>query len=859
MSVLTLGTIPGYADLPDLSISHDDPVLGIHINKIVQNASFGMANFEVFSGNYVNGQTVALPISNFDGYQYARSELIYRWGVASTLNPSSGWISGLDSLWYAAWNVKNWIDPSMSNPNPDNSQAGLVETVEWYRRSGGNATPTSSNDGTLFVITIAQRLRNSLVMSAQADSFSDVADSAFVTDAAFTETIVQTMNRNAKLGVAGAECIFMGEFKNGDTVAQPKSLKDGYVYSYSQCAFDASWRWTTSGASFTQPAMATGQLAPMIFSIDGTTGAVTVSVYYVEDSGDLTLETGFGRIAVFAFCSRTNLVTLGATANSFTELDQSKFFPGQPLEAADLLQINKNIRESAVNVEFFGPTEYANHTTISLPTSTIDSYAYSRDECQYLWEWSDTTPDSGNNLRVLGWIASVSSAGFLAINVWRLPPGEKYVIAGSGEHMRLRVTTVAVRGSVPQTIVNASSNEPSDGGSVPDQGSGSSGDGSVGGGTGAVTVNEPYIISYYSGPNGQPSVSDILLAHQIGGLVNTGASFPTGLSGSYVGCRVAPSADFVITMKNGSTTVGTMTIPSGTTTGTFSFTADVSTVPGDLWTFIALGTADTSIAGIRFTLSGVRAAGGTINSTPTSPGSTTNPPGTVGDDMLDWMLNTDRANTHLTGTHPMYTYASGNKQAFIKGPAGNPWDINLVDSSYIYLWITENGDEGPTGPGSSWLNASAFKRFPANGKGYPTPQGVPFCPRYFNTSGSAVSVDTPTPNNSHRTLSCETDGEALINIGAIRCTTNPPVSINHGGDVGTQPTIIIEYFYGSGPYHARERFYLVKGLGEVKWDVSSGTYPSSYTVSQTSTFNIKAVGGTPKLNFPCSATVSWWI
>lgn len=839
----TLDIIPGFADLPDASIAHDDPVVGIHLNKIAQNASFGMADFEVFSANYKHGETIPLPTSSIDGYPYSRSELTYCWGVISSLNPGTQWTSGLDSLWYGAWNVKNWDDTVGAN----NSQAGLVECIEWYRRSGNNANPSSSSDGTLFVTTVAQRLRTSIIIQADADTYTDIADGDFSTDAAFTESMVQTLNQNAKFAVAQAEAVYMGEFTDGNTIPRPVSLKDGYEYSYSQVKFHGSWRWTTSGSTFGQPNMSTGQLGPMIFSINAATGDVDLNVYYVEDpSGTLTLQAGFGRIAVVAFCSRNNLIpTFGAVADDFAEIDQEEFFPGEPLKAPTLLQLNKNNREAALNVEFFGPTEYADNTTITLPVSPNDGYTYTRDECHYVVEWSDTTPDSGNNLRVVGWKATVSAAGNIAMNVWRLPPGEKFVIAGAGEHMRLRVITIAARGSTHSTLVSASSNPPADGGPVADQGSpGGSSDGFS-----AVVVDEPYQISYYSGPTGQPGANAILLRHNIGGLVNTGATFPAGLAGTYVGCTTAPTADYVITIKQATTTVGTFTIAAGATTGTISFTSNVDATPGEIWDFIGQATPDTTIAGIYFSMAGRRSANGSTTTNPTTPTS----PGVGLDDMLDWMIYADRANTHFfNSSNPIYAFASGNKLWWLKGSAGHPWDLQLFDSSYVYLWITENGDEG------AWSNASAYKRFGVS-HGYPTAQGVPMCPRFFNTSGSAVTIDSPSPNNIHRTLSCESDGEPLINIGAIRCVTNPPTSIAHGGDVGTQPTIVIEYFYGSGPYNSRERFFLVKNIGLVKWDVASGTYPSTYTVGQTSLYVDKTNGGAPAPYFPCSSGASWWI
>jgi hypothetical protein len=35
---------------------------------------------------------------------------------------------------------------------------------------------------------------------------------------------------------------------------------------------------------------------------------------------------------------------------------------------------------------------------------------------------------------------------------------------------------------------------------------------------------------------------------------------------------------------------------------------------------------------------------------------------------------------------------SQSKVYYVKNPQGNPWDVNLYDSNYIYQWVTELGD-----------------------------------------------------------------------------------------------------------------------------------------------------------------------
>ena len=61
-------------------------------------------------------------------------------------------------------------------------------------------------------------------------------------------------------------------------------------------------------------------------------------------------------------------------------------------------------------------------------------------------------------------------------------------------------------------------------------------------------------------------------------------------------------------------------------------------------------------------------------------------------DMLDWMTMDSglRNSNYLVGTaNPLYTDLAGSKFYWTKGAKGYPWDIQLYDGKYIYLWITE--------------------------------------------------------------------------------------------------------------------------------------------------------------------------
>src|SRR5579863_2747710 len=73
-------------------------------------------------------------------------------------------------------------------------------------------------------------------------------------------------------------------------------------------------------------------------------------------------------------------------------------------------------------------------------------------------------------------------------------------------------------------------------------------------------------------------------------------------------------------------------------------------------------------------------------------------------DMLDWMTmdSNMRGSYHMGGSaNPLYTSMGSGKFYWTKGANGEPWDIQLFDSKYVYLWITEY----------NWTNPHTFKKF----------------------------------------------------------------------------------------------------------------------------------------------------
>lgn len=284
---LLLNNQPGFADQPDTILAAENFSLGLELAKINQNAEFGMVRMEFFQGIYKHGDTVDLPTSPVDGYVYQLNELTFIWAVYSSANTSNGWITGPTALWYMGWLV--------------DQNTGAVFSEEWYRN---DAQAAVSNDGFLQVFTIAQRQKASLIVNTT-PTWSEMSDGLFTTDAPEDTTTLKALNNNAKFAVINTECIYLGEFYNGQNVGAVVSPVDGWAYTEDEVQFIHSWRWTCSQTQYTAPPWDTDWSYDGMYASVAANGAVTCTVNWGGRGGEgSSVSTTDGRIAVFALCQR---------------------------------------------------------------------------------------------------------------------------------------------------------------------------------------------------------------------------------------------------------------------------------------------------------------------------------------------------------------------------------------------------------------------------------------------------------------------------------------------------------------------------------------------------------------------------
>src|SRR5579862_4542588 len=149
---LTLSSQPGFTELADNTFDAGNPATDTVMKQLNADAKFAAVRCEQFYGYYANGETVIIPVSPADGYQYQREELLYShswyWTGAATgacngtqTPPPRGATTGQGQLLQMGADVSQLT--------------GVVSTNVSYFKS----SEMDTNDGILLVVTHALRMR----------------------------------------------------------------------------------------------------------------------------------------------------------------------------------------------------------------------------------------------------------------------------------------------------------------------------------------------------------------------------------------------------------------------------------------------------------------------------------------------------------------------------------------------------------------------------------------------------------------------------------------------------------------------------------------------------------------------------
>jgi len=108
---------------------------------------------EDFWGFYRNGETVQLPTSTADGYNYSREELLYTWEIYDT-HPATGACNGTQTP--PATGPQSAAGTILQMGFNVAQATGAVSCQVAYYATGGSQSNTG--DGILLVHTLARRL-----------------------------------------------------------------------------------------------------------------------------------------------------------------------------------------------------------------------------------------------------------------------------------------------------------------------------------------------------------------------------------------------------------------------------------------------------------------------------------------------------------------------------------------------------------------------------------------------------------------------------------------------------------------------------------------------------------------------------
>lgn len=193
-------------------------------------------------------------------------------------------------------------------------------------------------------------------------------------------------------------------------------------------------------------------------------------------------------------------------------------------------------------------------------------------------------------------------------------------------------------------------------------------------------------------------------------------------------------------------------------------------------------------------------------------------------DVLDYLVMADQSKklpfsrqTHgLAGYNDILTpidLASGYGQwKRLKSPAGFPWDLKLYDQYGVYDWVTEK----------SWdAGSRSYKKFVLNHRNQllAYADGLKMCQRYFTTPFIDSSVYTAKSRTTYKIVTdCVWDGKPN-DLGDVSQNFFGPFLIDHGGDVGRQPTLIQHYCWDGvlGAYGMVEENYYALNYGWIRW------------------------------------------
>jgi len=212
-------------------------------------------------------------------------------------------------------------------------------------------------------------------------------------------------------------------------------------------------------------------------------------------------------------------------------------------------------------------------------------------------------------------------------------------------------------------------------------------------------------------------------------------------------------------------------------------------------------------------------------------------------DMLKWMTMDPQlsVSNHMAGTaNPIYTSVLPDRFFWTKTAQGFPWDIQLYDNKYIYLWVTE----------LNWSNPSTFKVFHSPTLGN---YNLPLVPRFAQGGfpGSRILI-----SDSTYQIHSSCNNYVTKNLGSVVNEVWGPYTESLGGTLPNNlQTLIIRYHYSCDSTYSKcgdmEEFHVAKPYGLVYWQHQSLQSNGTYAPPDNKTYLNRLVAGQTNVVTTC--------
>ena len=187
----------------------------------------------------------------------------------------------------------------------------------------------------------------------------------------------------------------------------------------------------------------------------------------------------------------------------------------------------------------------------------------------------------------------------------------------------------------------------------------------------------------------------------------------------------------------------------------------------------------------------------------------------------------------------------------VKNLQGWPWDIKLYDATSVYDWVTEGKYGWSSDP---LVGPKSYKKFIQNHYTLAGPKdGLVMLPRMIDPKNNNFELGIPATLTKYATFSNCAQVGTPVSLGPVTQRITGPFLIDHGKDVGPQPTLIHQYYWSNNGVPTLEENYFALHYGWVAWklqvlDASTGMYK---TVKSTINNTLTVLTSPPKIVFPC--------